>query len=106
MIRGGANTGTVLGKLNALFSSNSASKVTILYLQGQKTTKTITTTKPAVVFYDIHPDYGSIITVSDSPLLALGGEQYIQIVPKGTTVGIKLNTSNDYYSTKAAILEL
>lgn len=95
-----------------LASAGAEPKVTILHINGQKITKTITVTKAAIVLYSLHKDYGNIKTVSDSPFIWIdrketGGDlQAIQIVPAGTVVGISMSTSNDYYHSYATILEL
>lgn len=94
-----------------LASAGAEPKVTILHINGQKITKTITVTKAAIVLYSLHQDYGNIETVSDSRPIYIdsthtGSEQSIQIVPAGTVVGISMSTSNDYYHSYATILEL
>lgn len=87
-------------------------KVTILHLNGQNTTKTITVSKAAIVLYSLSNSHTYIETVSDSELIYIdsaeaGGRiQAIQIVPAGTVVGIRMNISNDSYHAYAAILEL
>ena len=99
---------TIVEKLT---SAGAEPKVTILHINGQKITKTITVSKAAIVLYSLHKDHGGIETVSDSRPIYIdstqtGHEQSIQIVPAGTVVGISLDTSNDYYHSYATILEL
>ena len=95
-----------------LANAGAEPKVTILHINGQKTEKTITVTKAAIVLYLLDDRYADVATVSDSPLIWIdrketsGDLQVIQIVPAGTVVGIKMDTSNDSYHAYAAILEL
>lgn len=100
---------TIVEKLT---SAGAEPKVTILHINGQKITKTITVSKAAIILYSIDDRYGDVVTVSDSPLIWIDRKetgddlQAIQIVPAGTVVGISMNTSNDSYHAYAAILEL
>lgn len=95
-----------------LANAGAEPKVTILHLNGQNTTKTIKVSKAAIVFYSRSSSHTSIATVSDSKSIyidsaeANGRIQSIQIVPAGTVVGIKMDTSNDSYHAYATILEL
>ena len=99
---------TIVEKLT---SAGAEPKVTILHINGQKITKTITVSKAAIILYSIDDRYGDVVTVSDSPLIWIDRKeasdpQAIQIVPAGTVVGIKMSISNDSFHTYAAILEL
>lgn len=99
---------TIVEKLT---SAGAEPKVTILHINGQKITKTVTVSKAAIILYSIDDRYGDVVTVSDSPLIWIDRKeasdpQAIQIVPAGTVVGISMNTSNDSYHAYAAILEL
>lgn len=95
-----------------LASAGAEPKVTILHINGQKITKTITVSKAAIILYSIDDRYGDVATVSDSPLIWIDRKetgrdlQAIQIVPAGTVTGISMDTSNDSYHAYATILEL